>query len=534
MHNDFVRNDGQWPPEFVLTPNDLRRFDVAQFQAMNGNAGGTWVPLKQITIGGQALALQGGTDGHQILGGVLTLSGGRLYIGASLYPRFQTSVSRVINWPLLASGYTSLDPIGTVFSVVGVENIAIPIPSRQMHNGGTLVSANVSLQVGSKHLVTPGLLPQAQLVRDDWAPWEPGLYPAGLGPTVISAGAIVAPSTVAATPWGLVYVASGAGGTTSGSEPFWLGSAATINSSVTDGSVTWVATGYSSTAPAWIASHAYSVGVDASTPTASNGLLYVVTSISGSGTSAATEPAWPLTIGATVIDNHGGNQVVWTCVGSPRPALWTASTTYNQSVYVSVSNGFYYQNTHSGGGTSGSTPPVSWGTTVGGTTTDGTCTWLCIGTNPIAAGSLSKPASADAYFDGGATQTMIVPCSGTTTTVVDTVNHSYTVVLYDEAGVGAFQSAATSIWEASTPYVAYGPASSSTKYVQPNPASGYYYECIVAGTTSSSPPTWPVVLGGTVVDGSVHWQCVGPTTPSLNAFLSVAFSFIDIVDMRPE
>ena len=98
-HNDYVRPDGQWPAESVLTPNDLRRFDVAQFQTLNGDAGGTWAPLKSITIGGQALVLTGGASvGHQLLGGILTFSGGRVYLGASIYPTFQTDVDREINW----------------------------------------------------------------------------------------------------------------------------------------------------------------------------------------------------------------------------------------------------------------------------------------------------------------------------------------------------------------------------------------------------------------------------------------------------
>lgn len=60
-----------------------------------------------------------------------------------------------------------------------------------------------------------------------------------------------------------------------------------------------------SSVAAWAASTAYSLGA-VRTPTAPNGYVYTVTT---AGTSAASQPTWPTTIGATVTD--GG--VTWTC-----------------------------------------------------------------------------------------------------------------------------------------------------------------------------------------------------------------------------
>lgn len=62
----------------------------------------------------------------------------------------------------------------------------------------------------------------------------------------------------------------------------------------------------------WAATTAYAVGAFR-TPTTANGLRYEVTAIAGTGTSGASEPAWPTTVGATVIDNAGANQITWTC-----------------------------------------------------------------------------------------------------------------------------------------------------------------------------------------------------------------------------
>lgn len=63
---------------------------------------------------------------------------------------------------------------------------------------------------------------------------------------------------------------------------------------------------------AWQAATAYPLNTFRR-PTTPNGYRYEVTSLAGTGTSDATEPTWPTTVGATVTDNAGANQLVWTC-----------------------------------------------------------------------------------------------------------------------------------------------------------------------------------------------------------------------------
>ena len=62
----------------------------------------------------------------------------------------------------------------------------------------------------------------------------------------------------------------------------------------------------------WVAATTYSVG-NFRRPTTPNGFRYEVTAVAGTGTSAGSEPVWPTTVGGTVIDNPGANQITWTC-----------------------------------------------------------------------------------------------------------------------------------------------------------------------------------------------------------------------------
>lgn len=45
----------------------------------------------------------------------------------------------------------------------------------------------------------------------------------------------------------------------------------------------------------------------------------------------------------------------------------------------------------------------------------------------------------------------------------------------------------------------------------PTTKNGYKYTATVAGTTAGSEPTWPTVIGNTVVDNTVTWTCVSKT-----------------------
>jgi len=89
-------------------------------------------------------------------------------------------------------------------------------------------------------------------------------------------------------------------------------------------------------------------------------------------------PAWQETVGAITAD---GTTVRWTCGGELQN--WTPSTSYINNQVITDSNGNLQVCTVDGG-VSDTFEPL-WGTSVGATTTDGTISWVCLGSNLIVA-----------------------------------------------------------------------------------------------------------------------------------------------------
>lgn len=108
------------------------------------------------------------------------------------------------------------------------------------------------------------------------------------------------------------YVQLDSGGAVASGSPrtvqLWLGSTATGTQlrAASDPGVDQITVTIAQTVPAWSAAAAVSAGA-LIRPTTTNNRVYQA---GGSGTTGATEPTWPTTLGATVVDND----LTWTCL----------------------------------------------------------------------------------------------------------------------------------------------------------------------------------------------------------------------------
>ncbi len=114
----------------------------------------------------------------------------------------------------------------------------------------------------------------------------------------------------------------------------------------------------------------------------------------------------------------------------------------------------------------------------------------------------------------------------TATYVPDRGAHDYVNDLTNELATGAgYTAGGVTVTAKTITYTAanaWGTAHAvSTAYttghvVRPVTGNGYLYRAIAAGTSAGTAPTWPTVVGQTVVDGGVTWVNVGTGITALD------------------
>jgi hypothetical protein len=97
--------------------------------------------------------------------------------------------------------------------------------------------------------------------------------------------------------------------------------------------------------------------------------------------------------------------------------------------------------------------------------------------------------------------------------VTDEAHTVYPGALVSFAGIPAASPAPTVVGAPDALTRANTTAYTLGQYVVPSVANGYFYKVTTAGTSSGSAPSFPVVIGNTVTDGSVVFTCAGRTAP---------------------
>jgi hypothetical protein len=263
-HFDFARPSGQYPPETVFTHVDAQRWDVAQSKAANGDLGGADAPTTPVILGGTA-GVNLTTAGSTITGGVATAQGGRLVLGVNDWPQLSPARSRSILmpvWDARVSGTGS----GSGLEATYIEALTSPSALHPLTSSGYVYQVSV----------------------------PPRYLHHGANLAALTLRFRVRAPALPSTRLILGFVG--------------------INVAAAFQTLTPPATGVWTM---WTAATAYPVGTYlVPTNARYTGFYYKATAIAGTGTTQATDTvAWPTTVGATVVDNAGANQITWTCIG---------------------------------------------------------------------------------------------------------------------------------------------------------------------------------------------------------------------------
>lgn len=244
-------------------------------------------------------------------------------------------------------------------------------------------------------------------------------------------------------------------GTNEGIDVDWISRAASIlNRALTrvaGGTVQW---------PVWASGIALTVD-NVREPTARNGYRYAYSG----GTTGATEPSWPTTVGATVSDGTG----TWTNIGETVWALWDdAFDSFKQD--AETIRGF-----------AGSTPGIP-----------AAFRWDQVAALPsvLSIGSRVLPSVGNGHVYRVERTLALNPSPGAVEPTWPTDGSTVTWGDYVFRDKGAY-------WESSTAYA---------KGDKVRPWNGFEFVATTAGTSGSSEPAWPLDIGIPVTDGTVTWE----------------------------
>ena len=90
-HNTRIRSGGLWITGSTITQDELEQFDQAQYEAINGDDGGTWAPSAVITIGGSGVTVTGPARLSDVIAATWNAGGLATFTGAATIATFDNS-----------------------------------------------------------------------------------------------------------------------------------------------------------------------------------------------------------------------------------------------------------------------------------------------------------------------------------------------------------------------------------------------------------------------------------------------------------
>lgn len=95
-HNTRIRSAGLWILDSTIEPEELELLDQAQYEAINGDDGGTWAPSAVITIGGSGLTVTGPARLSDVIAATWNAGGTATFTGAATTATFDNSALLVV------------------------------------------------------------------------------------------------------------------------------------------------------------------------------------------------------------------------------------------------------------------------------------------------------------------------------------------------------------------------------------------------------------------------------------------------------
>lgn len=148
-HNTRIRPIGLWTLDSDVLTSEFEAFDLAQFESINGDQGGTWAPASQIEIGGAGLKVSGPFD---MPIGTTGTFGGTVDFASTSTPTFvagsNTDVEAGAVWafanaPSFAAGFLVSAGTVTFASAMTVVDVAAPM----LFSTGSSIQIDTGIQV---------------------------------------------------------------------------------------------------------------------------------------------------------------------------------------------------------------------------------------------------------------------------------------------------------------------------------------------------------------------------------------------------